>query len=67
MPDDAVVVTFDDGYADNYIHAFPILKRLSIPATIFFANGCYWDGRVLWHDQVFSALSKVRSHCLRVS
>ena len=58
VPDDAVVVTFDDGYADNYTHAFPILKRLSIPATIFLPTDVIGTGRVLWHDQVFSALSK---------
>jgi peptidoglycan/xylan/chitin deacetylase (PgdA/CDA1 family) len=58
VPDHAVVVTFDDGYADNYIHAFPILRRLSIPATIFLPTDVIGTGRVLWHDQVFSALSK---------
>jgi peptidoglycan/xylan/chitin deacetylase (PgdA/CDA1 family) len=58
VPDGTVVVTFDDGYADNYIHAFPILKRLSIPATIFLPTDVIGTGRVLWHDQVFSALSK---------
>jgi len=44
LPENPVVVTFDDGYLDNYQNAWPILKSLNIPATIFLVSG-FMDGR----------------------
>lgn len=35
IPNDPIIVTFDDGYLSNYEIAYPILKELEIPATIF--------------------------------
>jgi peptidoglycan/xylan/chitin deacetylase (PgdA/CDA1 family) len=49
LPKRAVVVTFDDGYADNLDHAFPVLERLRIPAVTFVVTAKLgrhndWDG-----------------------
>ncbi len=34
-PAGAIVITFDDGYKNNYTYAFPILKKYNFPATVF--------------------------------
>lgn len=51
-PRRALIVTFDDGYADNYTHAFPILKQLNLPATIFLSTGYLDNPRLFWWDAI---------------
>lgn len=53
-----VGITFDDGYADNYHNAFPILERYRIPATIFLTTGNLDSGERLWFEQLAEALKK---------
>jgi peptidoglycan/xylan/chitin deacetylase (PgdA/CDA1 family) len=47
-----VVVTFDDGYADNLLHAKPILEQQDISATVFVTSGYVGGGREFWWDEL---------------
>jgi len=56
LTEPAVVVTFDDGYGDLFYHAFPILKRYHIPATVFLAVHAIESNEVPWYDRIFAVL-----------
>src|SRR5207245_471198 len=43
-PHDVVVITFDDGYEDVYRHAFPVLAKYHLPATIYLTSSYVESG-----------------------
>lgn len=49
LPERAVCITFDDGYADNALVALPILEKWGIPATVFVSTG-FLNGGIMWND-----------------
>jgi peptidoglycan/xylan/chitin deacetylase (PgdA/CDA1 family)/aminoglycoside phosphotransferase (APT) family kinase protein len=59
LPARPVLVTFDDGHADNHDYAFPILRQLGVPATIFLSTAYIDSGEAYWFEQVaqWSALA----------
>lgn len=51
VPDDAVVVTFDDGYADSLRFATPLLNVRDVPATVFVVHGSEkFEGEFWWDE-----------------
>jgi peptidoglycan/xylan/chitin deacetylase (PgdA/CDA1 family) len=65
-PAGAVAVTLDDGYADNYHHAFPVLRALAFPATVYVATDPIDDGPALWTSELRAAVLVSRATTLRV-
>jgi len=57
LPERALSITFDDGYADNRTVALPILQRHRLSATIFVATG-YLDGGCMWNDILVEAVRR---------
>lgn len=52
----SVAITFDDGYADNYTQALPLLERFETPATFFIATGPLRKRIPFWWDELQSLL-----------
>ncbi|HQX05207.1 MAG TPA: polysaccharide deacetylase family protein [Zoogloea sp.] len=66
LPTRSVAITFDDGYADNYTIACPILIKHGVKATFFVASG-FLDGGIMWNDVAREALRSFRGDRLDLS
>jgi len=52
LPERAVVVTFDDGYVDNFEMAMPILDRAGVPAAFYVTVDCVEKRRLPWPSRL---------------
>lgn len=65
LPSKSVCITFDDGYADNYITALPVLLRYKLPAT-FFMTSAFLEGGLMWNDRVKESLRIIQDNELNL-
>lgn len=62
LPERAVLVTFDDGYADNYLEALPVAQRFGVKLNLFICTGLVAGER----PKAFSSFSAVEQHSLEL-
>jgi peptidoglycan/xylan/chitin deacetylase (PgdA/CDA1 family) len=55
-----VVITFDDGYRDNYEIAAPVLDKHGLPATLYLPTAMISDGENPWADELYTAFKTRR-------
>jgi peptidoglycan/xylan/chitin deacetylase (PgdA/CDA1 family) len=47
-----IAITFDDGYADNFTTAMPLLEQYGLPATFFITAGNHKNTKEYWWDEL---------------
>ncbi|MGQ5522096.1 polysaccharide deacetylase family protein [Chitinimonas sp. PSY-7] len=63
LPARAAAITFDDGYANNALHALPVLQRHGMSATFFIATS-FLDGGRMWNDEIIETVRTCRYELL---
>lgn len=52
FPSQSCLVTFDDGWYDTWAYAWPVLRRLEIPAAVFLATQYIGSGETFWQERL---------------
>lgn len=66
IPGATVLITFDDGYLDNYVQAFPILCAHNVQATFFLPTAFIGTGKLPWWDIVAYIVKRSRKEVIQL-
>lgn len=60
LPARSLLLTFDDGFADNFDYALPLLRKHGAPATVFVTSDRVGSEERLWTEDLLSAVARRR-------
>ena len=68
LPRRAVLITFDDGYPDFALHAWPVLSELGLPAVLFVPSAFPdpENGSRFWWDQLYAGLRRAKGRVVNL-
>ncbi len=67
IPRNSVLVTFDDGFENNYKVAVPILKKLNIPATFYISSGMIGKKKLFWVDKIEDIINRCKCNYVTIT
>ncbi len=67
IPKRSVLITFDDGYKDNFTLVYPVLRSLHIPAIYFIPAGGIMDRKLGWWDIISFFIKKTRKKNISIT
>lgn len=59
LQNNTCLITFDDGWRDNYTNAYPVLKKYNVPAIIFISTDFVGTNNIFWHEQLQELLNNM--------
>lgn len=65
-PENAVAVSFDDGFENNHSVAAPILKKYQIPSVFYISTGFISANRMFWVDQIEDTINRAENRSISI-
>lgn len=66
IPKNPVIVSFDDGFKNNYTTAMPILEELQIPAVFYISSGMIGTDKMFWVDILEDLLNRTTKETIKI-
>lgn len=67
IPKNTVLVTFDDGFENNYKVAVPILKKFKVPSIFYISSGMIGKKELFWVDKIEDIINRCKKKMITLT